>query len=59
MPQKGLEGRLAISRRYMSGVKLAWEAVFRPNVTRQEKREGKTGRKVPHRPPGKVTEVPE
>ena len=39
MPQKGLEGRLAISRRYTSGAKSTWEADFHPDVTRQENRE--------------------
>ena len=38
MPQRGLEGRLAISRRHTSGAKSAWKAVFRPNVIRQENR---------------------
>ena len=36
MPQRGLEGRLAISRRYTSGAKSTWEADFHPDVTRQE-----------------------
>ena len=39
MPQKGLEGSLAIPRRYTSGAKPAWKADFRPNVTRRENRE--------------------
>ena len=32
---------MAISRRYTSGAKSAWNAVFHPNVTRQENRKGK------------------
>ena len=39
MPQRGLEGRLAISRRYTSGAKPAWNADFVPDVTRPENRE--------------------
>ena len=39
VPQRGLESRLAISRRYTSGVKPAWEADFLPDVTRPENRE--------------------
>ena len=39
VPQRGLEGSLAIPRRYTSGAKPAWKADFRPNVTRQEYRE--------------------
>ena len=45
VPQRALQGRLAISRRYTSGAKSAWEAVFLPDVTRQEKPEAaKRGR---------------
>ena len=36
MPQKCLQGRLAISRRCTSGDKSAWEADFLPDVTRRE-----------------------
>ena len=39
MPQKGLEGRLAISRRHTSGAKPAWNADFLPDVIRPENRE--------------------
>ena len=39
MPQRGLEGRLAISRRYTSGAKPAWNADFLPDVIRPENRE--------------------
>ena len=43
MPQRGLKGRLAISRRYTSGDKSAWKADFHPDVIRQE------NQKVPQR----------
>ena len=39
VPQRGLEGMLAISRRYTSGAKSAWKADFHPDVTRPENRE--------------------
>ena len=40
MPQRALEGILAISRRYTSGAKSACEVDFHPDVTRRENREG-------------------
>ena len=43
VPQRGLEDRLAISRRYTSGAKSAWKADFLPDVTRSENREGQNG----------------
>ena len=39
VPQMTLQGTSAISRRYTSGAKSAWEADFHPDVTRQENRE--------------------
>ena len=49
VPQRCLEGRLAISRRYTSGAKPAWNGVFRPNVTHRENRRCYSGATdVPH-----------
>ena len=44
VPQRALEGRLAISRRYTSGAKSVWNGVFPPDVTRPENREGQNGK---------------